>query len=182
MNCGDGIRVVHPLFQEEGDGSIPISPLQLRIERIPKTVAASLNGYWHSRLPEIANWQNCDCYGAFFANRYYAVAMWSIPSARMLNGRGWYELRRMAIADDAPPNTASRMLKIMRILIAKEKPEIKRLISYQDTGVHKGTIYRAAGWKPTELSGGGEWSRPSRHRESVQAITPKQRWEYEIAA
>ena len=27
MNCGDSIRVVHPLFQEEGDGSIPMNTL-----------------------------------------------------------------------------------------------------------------------------------------------------------
>ena len=181
MNTGgDGIRVVHPLFQGEGDGAIPISPLQLHVSKMPTITASILNQCWHSRLPNLSNWQACFAYGAVFANRYYAIALWGPPVARMLNGRGWMELRRMAIADDAPQNTASRMLKVMRLLITRDRPDVTRFISYQDTGVHKGTIYKAAGWKPTELSTGGEWTRPSRNRTKVQAETPKQRWELTI--
>lgn len=31
-------------------------------------------------------------------------------------------------------------------------PEVPNLISYQDTDVHTGTIYRAAGWDPAYFS------------------------------
>jgi len=88
FQSGESIRVVHSLFQEEGGGSIPTSPLQFNIARMDKHLAYKLNEYWHSRLPSISNWQNCDCFGAEFSNRYYAIAMWSNPSARALNGRG----------------------------------------------------------------------------------------------
>ena len=185
MNCGDSIRVVHTLFQEEDDGSIPISPLQLSINKMPKKLAKELNELWHSRLPDISNWNNCECYGADYKNRYYAVAMWSIPSARALNGRGWWEMRRMAIAPDAPKNTASRMLKIMRLLILKEKPTINKLISYQDTDVHNGTIYKSSGWvvgnigeRIDETQKYNNWkTRPGRKNQST---APKIRWEYDL--
>jgi len=86
---GESIRVVHPLFQEEGGGSTPTSPLQLFIGRINQRLAMQLNEKWHSRLPDISNWQNCDAYGAEYEGVFYAVAMWSIPSARALNGWSW---------------------------------------------------------------------------------------------
>lgn len=185
MYSGDSIRVVHPLFQGEDDGSIPISPLQLEVEKMPKELAQSLNELWHSRLPDISNWHNCEAYAAFFQNIYYAVAMWSIPSARALNGRNWWELRRMAIAPDAPKNTASRMLKIMRLDIKKNKPNIIKLISYQDSDVHSGTIYKADNWvignvgeRIDETKKYNNWkTRPGRKNQST---APKIRWEYDL--
>jgi len=173
----DSIRVVHPLFQEEGDGSRPISALQLQIVRMSAEKAMFFNRDWHSRLPELANWHHCVAFGATAANRFYAVALWSHPVARMLNDKGMMELRRMAVSSDAPKNTASRMLRIMAAMVKEDFPETRTLISYQDTGVHTGTIYKAAGWRSSVGSAGGEWSRPSRHRDNVQAGTPKVRWE-----
>ena len=186
MNTGgDCIRVVHPLFREEGDGSTPISPLQLHFARMDKRLAWKLNENWHSRLPEISNWENCDCFGATFGNQYFAVAMWSIPSARALNGRGWWELRRMAIAPDAPKNTASRMLSVMTKIIRREMPQVVRLISYQDSDVHSGTIYKASGWtvgnvgeRIDETKNYNNWkTRPGRKNQST---APKVRWELSI--
>jgi hypothetical protein len=173
----DSIRVVHPLFQEEGDGSRPISALQLHIGKMESEQAMHFNRDWHSRVPELANWHHCFAFAATYRNRFYGVALWSHPVARMLNGKGMLELRRMALSPEAPKNLASRMLRIMAMLIHCEFPEIRTLISYQDTGVHKGTIYKASGWQATVSSEGGEWSRPSRFRASVQAATPKVRWE-----
>ena len=91
-------------------------------------------------------------------------------------------LRRLAIAPDAPKNTASRMLRVMRLLIVRRKPGLKKLISYQDLGVHTGTIYKAAGWKAVRQDRGGEWARPElgRHNRPAQAPTPKIRWEYKL--
>lgn len=116
--CADSTTVVYPLFQAGEGGSIPTSALQLQVYPIVSSFAVRLNARWHSRLPKLANWQQCRVFGAEFQNTWYAVALWSRhPVARLLNGRGMYELRRMAIAPDAPKNTGSRMLRIMTLLI-----------------------------------------------------------------
>ena len=175
--CGDSIRVMHPLFQEDDDGSIPISPLQLEIGRIDIPLAVTLNELWHSRLPKINNQTGKNmAFAAFYKNRFYACAIWGEPVGRMLNGHGLYELRRMAIAEDAPKNTGSRMLKVMRILIRKELPEIKRLISYQDTDVHNGTIYKAAGWVEENKSSVSATGWNTRRRAKMQTTADKIRW------
>jgi hypothetical protein len=75
----------------------------------------------------------------------FGAALWHNPSARTLP-QEWLELRRLAIAPDAPHCTASFMLGQMRRWIARNRAETTRLISYQDQEVHTGTIYRAAGW------------------------------------
>ena len=180
MYSGDSIRVVHPLFQGEGDGAIPISPLQLEIQEMPMKIALGLNDFWHSRLPQLTNWQGCEAFGAFYKNLYYAVAIWGRPVARAYNGKGYWELRRMAIADDSPKNTASRMIRIMKLMIRKKRPEIVRLISYQDTGVHKGTIYRASGWNigGRKKNIGTGWN--TRKRNMMQTTSDKIRWEYDL--
>jgi hypothetical protein len=175
---GDCIREVHPLFQEEGGGSIPTSPLQLTVGWVAMDTAMKLNALWHSRVPAFTSPPGrCRAMAAEHGGRYYASAIWSPPVARMLNYTGRYELRRLAIAEDAPPNTASRMLRIMRMLIARDMPAIQMLMSYQDTGVHAGTIYRAAGWTPVRTDRGGEWIRDGRTSIEAQAATPKVRWE-----
>jgi hypothetical protein len=140
-------------------------------------IAIRLNEAWHSRLPKIGNGMNCEAYGAVFDNRYYAIALWSSPVARLLNNRGMWELRRMAISHDAPKNTGSRMLSVMASIIRKEYPSIKILISYQDTDVHTGTIYKAAGWTATARNKEGSWNRPNRYRPAAQSTSPKIRWE-----
>jgi hypothetical protein len=122
------------------------------------------------------------CFGAEFGCIWYAAAIWTAPTARMLNGRGWLELQRFAIAPDAPKNTASRMLRVMAAKIRKAHPTIIKLISYQDTEVHRGTIYSAAGWRAANRSEGGEWSRPSRKRNGAQSTAQKIRWERTFTA
>lgn len=181
IRAGD-VRVAYPLFQEEGSGSIPTSALQLRFDTIALKRAIELNREWHSRLPKIVasniiRTVRHVCYSAEFAGVFYAVAVWTNPVARMLPQQTWIELRRLAISSDAPKNTATRMLAWMVRDIRKRFPTVEQAISYQDTEVHHGTIYRAAGWSPTRLDAGGEWSRPSRARNSVQSGSPKQRWE-----
>jgi len=66
--------------------------------------------------------------------------------------------------------------------IRKRIPKVTRLISYQDTDVHAGTIYKAAGWTATNLSQrvnpngkGGHWA--CRSGCIDQSLAPKQRWE-----
>ena len=185
MKSGDSIRVVQPLFPVEGEGSIPISPLQLQIEIIDVPLSTQLNRLWHSRVPIISpsNIYRCThrvCFGASYKNIWYAVAIWSSPVARLLNGKNILELRRLAISPEAPKNTASRMISVMTKIIKKEIPEVWKLISYQDTEVHSGTIYKASGWvvagKPWHQGTG--WT--NRLRNEMQTTAEKIRWEKQI--
>lgn len=176
-------------FQLEVGGSIPTSPLQFKFNEIRVQTACELNAKWHSRFPEI-DWSNVVrnkhyiCYGAFFESNCFAVAIWSSPIAanRLINGQLMLELRRMAISDKSPKNTASRMLSWMRKDIQTKFPHLIRLISYQDTEVHYGTIYKASGWhcvnaeNPTQI----DWTTTKRVRNKTQSDAPKVRWEYEL--
>ena len=182
---GDSIRVVHPLFQEEDDGSIPISPLQLHVGAVHVKTAILLNNLWHSRFPKIDESnilrnRRQVCYAAEYKNHFYAVAIWSDPIAanRFADGHLMLELRRMAIADDAPKNTASRMLSIMTRMIKKRWPEIVLLVSYQDTESHDGTIYKASGWvAANKQEKYTDWTNTIRKRNASQSDAPKIRWE-----
>jgi hypothetical protein len=150
----DSTRVVCPLFQAEDGGSIPASTLQVKdllFEPSPRPHAVQLVREWHSRLP---NCQDGPWEYAFLA-RYgrltYAVALLNSPSARCLPSH-WLELRRLACAPDAPKNTCSAFLGWIVRYLKAHASERERLISYQDTAVHAGTIYRAAGWIPAFTS------------------------------
>lgn len=180
-SAGDA-RVAYPLFQEEYGGSIPTSALQLIFSRIGIKYALLLNEQWHSRLPLLSNWQGCFAYGAECNNVMYGIAIWGRPVARSFNGLGYIELRRMAVSDDAPKNTASRMIGWMLREIRKEGT-YKKAISYQDTEVHSGIIYKATGWNATR-SGKDSWDRPkqgnSRRRLDRQVVGLKIRWEIDL--
>jgi hypothetical protein len=182
----EALRVMHPLFHAGEGGATPTSALSLTLEEIDFPRARALNRLWHSRLPRfgtgfVSN-QPFLCFAATADGIIYGVAIWSNPVARNLPQQEWLELRRLAIAPDAPRNTASRMLRIMRALIRKSRPEVTRLVSYQDTAVHTGGIYRAAGWTATRLTDGDEWNRPGRSRPKAQTDAPKRRWERLIYA
>ena len=185
----EGDRVAHPLFQVEGGGSQPTSALQLWVHRVAYEKARDLNAKWHSRLPRIGDpanvMQRTPCYAATFGDVIYAVAIWSHPVSRALPQTEWLELRRLAVAPDAPKNTASRMLAVMARLLRRDAPDVVRLISYQDTETHTGGIYRAAGWEPTAAVPYSPWNKPNsrnlsgnpRRRPECQSKATKQRWE-----
>lgn len=189
MNRAESIRAMHPLFQAGQGGSIPTSALQLLFTVVDRESFAACNLLWHSRLPKITASQGRAFYAAEFEGRIFAVAMWSNPVARLLPQREWMELRRFAIAPDAPKNTASRMLGWMARDIAKRFPEVARLISYQDCDAHTGTIYKAAGWAKAEnyisrrrgwaAGAGGATYRVGR---ANQSVAPRMRWEKQITA
>lgn len=187
MKRAESIRVMHPLFQEGQGGSIPTSALVLRFDTCSAKRAIELNRLWHSRLPVLieANIVLCTLrvyYVAAFDGKAYAVAVWTSPTAYLLPQDTWIELRRFAISDDAPPNTASRMLAWMARDIRRRFPKVERLISYQDTEVHTGCIYRAAGWCRTVVSNDrrDRGKRSGRVRNASQTTAVKQRWEKRI--
>ena len=182
MHCADDAMVAFPLFQAEYGGSTPTSALQLRFARTTEERFVKLNALWHSRLPKVGSLHFRVCYAAEFGNQIYAVAAWSNPVARLLPQRSWMELRRFAIAPNAPRFTASRMLAWMRRDIAKRFPAVEKLISYQDLKVHTGTIYRASGWKEAQnftprARGWIGWGNRPRKGRTNQAVAPRMRWE-----
>jgi len=177
----EGVRLAHPLFQAEGGGETPTSALQLWFAETDASTAIALNRLWHSRLPVVrkGNVVGGFFFVAEFDGLYFASAIWTNPVARLLPQKTWLELRRMAIAPDAPKNTASRMLGWMTRHIRKRRPQITTLVSYQDKEVHTGTIYRASGWQPVTLADprSRPWNNTARGRNKEQSTAPKQRWE-----
>lgn len=185
MTRADGaIRLAHPLFQAGDGGSTPTSALDLWVEPIPFLHARSLNRLWHSILPGFGTGfienQNFPSYAAVHGGVIYAVAIWSNPVARRLPQQTWLELRRMAVAPDAPRYLASRMLRIMRLLLHCNRPDVVRVCSYQSKNVHAGTIYKADGWRPVAECKGDTWNRPGRERPESQQIDDRVRWERPI--
>lgn len=181
---GESIRVMHPLFQMEEDGSIPISPLSVRdlwIEELSFERARELNGLWHSKLPRMGTGfiknQPFLSFAATYRGIIYAVVIWSNPVGRNLPQDTWMELRRLAGAPELPRNGCSWMLGRMARLIRRKRPEIERLVSYSIIGEHSGTIYKAAGWSPTSVNTDGNWTRTKRPRPKAQSENAKQRWE-----
>lgn len=187
MIRGDSSTAEQPTLQLEDGGATPTSPLHFQIERIDVHTACKFNEQWHSRLPQI-HWSNVvrnkhyACFGARFSGNLHAIAIWSSPVAanRLKDGQAILELRRFAIAETAPKNTATRMLSIMTKLIRNDYPELVKLISYQDTEVHLGTIYKAAGWKLATINDGQSWTNSTRKRNKEQSTAAKARWEFNL--
>jgi hypothetical protein len=172
-----------PLFHDfSKEVQIPNSPKLLEVVRISKKRFKSLNEEWHSKLPICTNCWNGLCYSAEYKNISFAVAWWSHPIAqnRLKNGYNIYELRRMAICDEAPKNTASYFISKMIKYIKKEKPNIYKLISYQDTSVHLGTIYKASGWEKVETQKNGFQTWKNRNHRNDLSTGVKIRWEKQI--
>jgi len=176
-------------FKNKPTRPIITSPLQFEIVYINIPFAILLNKEWHSRLPIFKSpyiTKKHISFGARYKSCWYASAIWTPPISRLFNNRGFLELRRMAIAPDAPKNTASRMLSIMCKNIKARFPDIWKLISYQDTDVHLGTIYKASGWILAAKSHKsnwhkGQWSKGRKIRSSdYQAPGVKIRWERDI--
>lgn len=184
---GDGAFVARPLLFQVGEGgSIPTSPLSFKLVLIGMRLAQVMNRQWHSMLPR-TDLGNLLCgnmslaYAAEHDGMYYAVAILSQPIIASLCDGQTIELRRLAICHEAPKNTASRMLAVLRKLVKKKLPHLTKMISYLAVDVHQGTIYRAAGWQAV---GKVVDARPQRLRGSRQRATGplqtqsrKQRWE-----
>lgn len=181
----DGVPVAQPLFQVAGGGSIPTSALQLKFDTCEVQTAIELNALWHSVLPNISAFNITMnplhiCYTAEYENGYYAVAIWSSPVA--LNRMKWgreevIELRRLAIANNAPKNTATRMLSWMTKDLKKRFPELLVLVSYQAVEHHQGTIYKAANWVQSVKSKPTSWHKRGAKE---QTTSEKVRWELYI--
>ena len=184
-----GAILARPLFQAEDGGLKPTSALQFSIVEINMRLAAELNRTWHSMLPR-TDLGNLLCgnmsvaYAAEFDGKYYAVGIYSQPIIRSNCDGKTIELRRMAICEDAPKNTASRMLSLMRKMVKRKYPFLTKAISYQAVEVHHGTIYKASGWTPVGVISAARPQRLTgqhgRATGPLQTHSPKQRWEISL--
>ena len=145
-------------------------------------LAMHLNDQWHSVLPDtvksnLLRNKRKVFYVLEYDGRYYAAAIWTDPVAANRLSFESLELRRLAIADDAPKNTATRMLALMRRDIKNRWPELQKVISYQAVDHHHGTIYKADNWVPANTGTNVEWSTKTRKRNALQTTSKKIRWE-----
>jgi len=179
------VNRVPSLFEIDFNRILPDSPRQLKIEIITPQLACFLNSVWHSLLPRL-HFSNIFrsgqyiCFGAHYRGQWYAVGIWSSPVARfrIFDKNQILELRRLAISPAAPKYTASFMISQMIKIIKRGFPNVKRLVSYQDTEAHTGTIYKASNWQIGCKIKGGSWSRKKRKRNPAQTLADKIRWEF----
>lgn len=165
-----------------------ISPKQIEIYECKAQVACILNELWHSTLPKI-HWSNVVrntyyvCYVFMYKGSIIGVAIWSSPTAqnryKQEDKDTILELRRLALSDMFPKNGATRVISIMTKKIKQKFPKVKRLISYQETESHHGTIYKASNWTPVKKIKTYSWNKGGeRSRADVQTTSDKVRWEY----
>jgi hypothetical protein len=100
------------------------------------------------------------------------------PTSRELDAERILELTRMYFIDEAPANTESAGLGMLRRFVRRWFRGIRLLLAYSDPAQgHRGTVYEADGWAPfghTVPSHGYGWkSREGRRNERVGS---KVRW------
>lgn len=164
----------------------PSSPKKMNVLEIGVRHAMQYNEQWHSRLPitvegNLLRNRRYVFYGAEFNDHCFACAIWTDPVAnnRLSKDHIWLELRRLAIAPDAPKFTATWMISKMVKMLRKKFPDVTRLVSYQDTEVHTGTIYAASNWTQDIVSSNANWNE-TRKRNREQSTAIKKRWIYDL--
>jgi len=174
-----GVLVRTPVDQTEGDGSIPIPPLQLRVYPVAFTnIRHLIVGYHYlhraSTIP-------LACFGVLDSKTALlvgAVVFGAPVGGRGPANKGTLELNRFWLDDRCGKNSESRVLAFCIRWIRKAMPNIHRIISYSDTSLgHLGTIYRATGWTclgPIRIR---DWSMPGRKRENAAVNGQKLKWE-----
>ena len=141
---GRNMDVLDPIFQIE-DSVENIKARDLLFEQCPKKHAVEFVRKYHSRLSKCQSGPWMFAFRAKYKNTTVAVALWNNPSTRSLPNN-WLELRRLACSPNSPHNTCSRFISFMVNFFKNEHKNIEKLISYQDTAVHTGTIYKASNW------------------------------------
>ncbi len=100
------------------------------------------------------------------------------PAAKAYNPDLIMELSRVFFVDEAPKNTESQALSIMRRHVRTWMPGIRLLVAYSDPAQgHMGTIYAADGWAPFGMTGkhyGYGWKNREGRRD--EQLSSKQRW------
>jgi hypothetical protein len=162
--------------------SVALTDQECQIREIRPQVASQLVRAWHSILPHIPPsnvWRNKHsvCFALVTNGWAHAVAIYTSPVSPRLSDGSTLELRRLAIAPTCPKNTATWLMARCERRIRARWPEITRLVSYQDTSVHTGTIYKAGGWRAAATTRYRPWGHAARARAQSQTTAKKIRWE-----
>jgi len=100
------------------------------------------------------------------------------PTSRKIDAERIFELTRMYFVDEAPANTESAALAMLRRFVRRWFQGIRLLLAYSDPAQgHRGTIYEADGWAPfgrTAPSHGCGWK--SREGRRDECVGSKLRW------
>lgn len=166
-------------------GSIYIEPNALGdflVQPVSPKLASHMVRLWHSVLPDIhpTNIQRnrrYACYAMVLSGHAYAVAVYSSPVNRHLDNGSTLELRRLAISNRCPRNSATWFMAACERLLRVRFPEIRLLVSYQDTERHIGTIYRAGNWVQSAGVRFTPWNMTRTDRAPPQTTATKVRWE-----
>lgn len=148
---GGSLTVEQSLFQATDGGSIPTSPLQLELREINAQRAAECYRRWHY-LGDTDFLSTYDV-GVFYGSKLYGCISFGSPNAKVMKGLytpetqdGWWEIKRLALSDDLPKNSESRVIAI-GIKLLRRARNVVGMITYADSGVgHVGTIYKATGF------------------------------------
>ena len=96
----------------------------IKIEETRAQIACMLNEIWHSRLPKL-HWSNVVrsgdyvCYVFKYQEAIVGTSIWSSPVSRILaKDKNKLELRRMALSNVCPKNTASFVIAVMTKIIS----------------------------------------------------------------
>ena len=140
-------------FQLGEGGSIPTSPLQLILRLIDKPTASIAYSRWHYFGDK--GYLATHSFGIYFDVRLLGAISYGIPNAGRIKGlydyktQGDYmELTRLALSDDLPPNSESRVIAVSLRLLKRANPHLRGIITYADTAYkHTGIIYRASNFQ-----------------------------------
>ena len=146
-----GVEGSTPRFHRGGAGSTPSAALHdLEVRPVANVLAKTLiqrHHYLHT-FPV----GTVLCFGVFVGDRMVGALTLGVGPTnghRLVEGAGKGDcltLTRFWLADDLPPNSASRVLGIV-IRAIRSKTEVKFLLTYADPQPgHVGTIYQATGW------------------------------------
>lgn len=129
----------------------------------------------HRRIPALtgAMW----CLGLWDGAQMRGLAVVGRPTARMLDVAareriGVVEVIRVAVIEGTPNGCSMLYGSCARAARAMGLDGMLTYIHDDETGVS----LRASGWVPDKMTGGGEWSRPSRQRALALDSKAKQRW------
>lgn len=148
---------------------------ELVVRPIAQRAAFAWVGREHKHLPPPAGW----LFGvAVEADGVLChVAVLGRPTARNLQNGRTAEVTRAASPKTHAPVEHAASKALAALTRAALSLGYTRLVSYTRAD-EKGTTYRAAGWRPTAITDGGEWSRLSRSRKAAEQPCRKVRWEY----
>lgn len=143
---------------------------------ISRELALEFVAHVHRHAPPPAGWK----YGAAIRDAVSLVGVVIVgrPVARRLDDGATLEVIRLAVLDNAPPNSCSQLLG--RAARVARELGYRRLVSYT-LEAESGASLRAAGFRRDAATRGGSWDRRARRRQDAdRELGPKTRWIREL--